>query len=231
LLVHRGRLTEAYEQLTLQLRWQQAWGCRNPGWTSTRSLAALVSRRLDRQLEAHRLAEEDVEAARAFGAPRVIGIALRTLALVEAAPLTETLAESVVVLERSESRLELARSLIELGSALRRNGARRAAREPLHRGLELAAGCGASLVGDHARAELLAAGARPRRPRITGRDALTPSEERVAAMAREGLSNRQIAQTLFLSPKTVEMHLGSIYRKLGIRGRRDLPEAFAPAEV
>jgi DNA-binding CsgD family transcriptional regulator len=231
LLVHRGRLTEAYEQLTLQLRWQQAWGCRNPGWTSTRSLAALVSRRLDRQLEAHRLAEEDVEAARAFGAPRVIGIALRTLALVEAAPLTETLAESVAVLERSESRLELARSLIELGSALRRNGARRAAREPLHRGLELAAGCGASLVGDHARAELLAAGARPRRPRITGRDALTPSEERVAAMAREGLSNRQIAQTLFLSPKTVEMHLGSIYRKLGIRGRRDLPEAFAPAEV
>src|SRR5262249_43163303 len=141
------------------------------------------------------------------------------------------LAESVAVLERSESRLELARSLIELGSALRRNGARRAAREPLHRGLELAAGCGASLVGDHARAELLAAGARPRRPRITGRDALTPSEERVAAMACEGLSNRQIAQTLFLSPKTVEMHLGSIYRKLGIRGRRDLPEAFAPAEV
>src|SRR5262249_8514758 len=108
LIVHRGRLTEAYEQLTLQLRGQQPWGCRNPGWTSTRSLAALVSRRLDRQLEAHRLAEEDVEAARAFGAPRVIGIALRTLALVEAAPLTETLAESVAVLERSESRLELA---------------------------------------------------------------------------------------------------------------------------
>src|SRR5262249_942238 len=70
LLVHRGRLTEAYEQLTLQLRWQQAWGCRNPGWTSTRSLAALVSRRLDRQLEAHRLAEEDREAARSIRAPR-----------------------------------------------------------------------------------------------------------------------------------------------------------------
>jgi DNA-binding CsgD family transcriptional regulator len=231
LLVHRGRLAEAHQSLAEQLRWQQAWGCRNPGWTTTRSLAALVSDKLGRRDEACRLAAEDLAAARAFGAPRVIGIALRRLALVAAAPPIETLTESAEVLEGSEARLELARTLVELGSGLRRSGARRAACEPLHRGLEHADECGASLLVDRARSELLAAGARPRRPRVMGRQSLTPSEERVAAMAGDGLSNRQIAQALFLSPKTVEMHLGNIYRKLGIHSRRELPEALTGAEV
>ena len=75
-------------------------------------------------------------------------------------------------------------------------------------------------------AELLASGARPRRQRTTGRDALTPSERRIATMANEGLSNRQIGQTLFLSVKTVEMHLSHAYGKLDVHSRRELASAL-----
>ena len=222
LLLLRGRPREALALLNAQLRWQRAWGARNPGWTSTRSTAALVHRILDAPEKAWAFAAEDLEAARAFGAPRALGIALRTMALVEDGSGIERLREAAAVLEESEARLELARTLVELGAVLRRAGARREAREPLRRGLDLAHDCGGAVVAERARAELLATGARPRSPRATGRDALTASERRVAAMAKDGLSNREIAQALFLSPKTVEMHLGHAYRKLGIGSRAQL---------
>jgi DNA-binding CsgD family transcriptional regulator len=231
LLLLRGRPDEARRLLDAQLRWQRAWGCRNPGWTSTRSTAALVRRALDEPDEARALAAEELEAAHAFGAPRPLGIALRTIALVGAAPEIECLRESAAVLEGSEARLELARTLVELGAALRRTGARRDAREPLRRGLELAHARGGALVAENARAELRAAGARARRPQATGRDALTPSEIRVAALARDGLSNREIAQALFLSPKTVEMHLSHAYRKLEIGSRTQLADALDRGEA
>jgi DNA-binding CsgD family transcriptional regulator len=148
------------------------------------------------------------------------------MALVGAGSAIELLRESAEALEESEAKLELARTLVELGSALRRAGARRDARGPLRRGLDLAHACGGELVAERASAELLAAGARPRRPRATGPDALTASERRVAALARDGLSNREIAQTLFLSRKTVEMHLSHVYGKLGIRSRAQLVGAL-----
>jgi DNA-binding CsgD family transcriptional regulator len=69
---------------------------------------------------------------------------------------------------------------------------------------------------------LLACGARPRRLLRTGVDALTPSELRVAQLAAAGHSNREIAQALFVSRKTVETHLGGIYRKLGVNAREHL---------
>ena len=72
------------------------------------------------------------------------------------------------------------------------------------------------------REELLASGARPRTTAVSGAEALTPSESRVARMAAEGLTNREIAQALFVTPKTVEVHLGSAYRKLGISSRMQL---------
>jgi DNA-binding NarL/FixJ family response regulator len=136
----------------------------------------------------------------------------------------------VAALERSEARLELARSLVELGAALRRAGARREAREPLRRGRELAHALGGALVAERARVELLATGARPRRPQLVGHEALTPSERRVAAMAKDGLANREIAQALFVSPKTVEMHLSHAYRKLGIGSRTQLGRALGQGE-
>jgi DNA-binding CsgD family transcriptional regulator len=231
LLLLRGRAHEAREQLDAQLHWQRAWGCRNTGLTSTRALAALAARTLGDRENARTLATEELDAARAFGSPRAVGVALRTMALIGSAPQTEYLRQSVETLETSQAQLELARSLVELGSVLRRGGTRRDAREPLRRGLDLALACGSTLTADRARSELMAAGARPRRQRATGRDALTPSERRIASMANEGLSNREIAQTLFLSLKTVEMHLGHVYGKLGVHSRAELAGALHSENV
>ena len=63
----------------------------------------------------------------------------------------------------------------------------------------------------------------------TGVESLTPSERRVAEMAADNMTNKDIAQALFVTPKTVEVHLSNAYRKLGIRSRRELPAALAGA--
>ena len=89
--------------------------------------------------------------------------------------------------------------------------------------------CAATALVEHARTELYATGVRPRGTAVQGPNALTPSERRVAELAVDGQSNRDIAQRLYVTPKTVEVHLSSVYRKLGIRSRRDLPRALAPA--
>ena len=90
-------------------------------------------------------------------------------------------------------------------------------------GLERASACGATALAARAHAELLAAGARPRRYAFHGLDSLTASERRVAELATEGLGNVAIAQALFVSRKTVETHLGHVYAKLGIGSRDELP--------
>jgi DNA-binding NarL/FixJ family response regulator len=82
-------------------------------------------------------------------------------------------------------------------------------------------------VVQRAETELLATGARPRRISLRGVESLTPSERRVAEMAAEGPTNREIAQALFVTPKTVEVHLSSAYRKLEISSRSQLPAALA----
>jgi hypothetical protein len=99
LLLLLGRTKEADEQLQARLEWQRAWGCRNPGWTSTRSLAALAARALGKASEARTLATENLEAAQAFAAPREIGIALRTMAIVQPKGRIQWLRESVSALE------------------------------------------------------------------------------------------------------------------------------------
>ena len=109
-----------------------------------------------------------------------------------------------------------------LGSALRRARRPTDARDPLRRGFEAASRCGAQPLAEYARAELYAAGGRPRRKALTGPDSLTPSERRIAGLAAGGASNREIAQTLYVTPKTIEVHLTSIYRKLGISRRAEL---------
>ena len=130
-------------------------------------------------------------------------------------------------LRAAGSSLELARALVDHGAALRRAGERAHSREPLLEGLELAATCGASALVEHARTELRAAGARPRRVARSGVESLTPSERRVAVLAAEGLSNAEIAQALFVTVRTVEMHLSAAYRKLEIASRAALPGALS----
>ena len=129
---------------------------------------------------------------------------------------------AVGALAPSPRRLEHARALVDLGAALRRANRRAEAREPLADGMDLAHRCGADVLAARARDELVACGARPRRLLRTGVDALTPSELRVAQLAAAGHSNREIAQALFVSRKTVETHLGGIYRKLGVNAREHL---------
>ena len=158
-----------------------------------------------------------------FGAPRALGIALRVAGLVSGGKDgLKLLGESVASLADSPALLERARSLTELGAALRRAGERAAARAPLAEGLDLAARCGARPLVARAREELNATGARPRREWRIGVEALTPSELRVVRLAATGRSNREIAHELYVTLKTVEGHLSRAYTKLGIDGRSQL---------
>jgi DNA-binding CsgD family transcriptional regulator len=172
---------------------------------------------------ARRLVERELEQARAWGTARVIGQALRGLGLVIGGHEgIELLRESVHTLEDSPARLERARALIDLGAALRRLNRRSAAREPLRRGLDLSHRCGASALAVRADRELRATGARPRKVVVTGVDALTASERRIAEMAAQGLGNREIAQALFVTVKTIETHMSHVFQKLGVNARREL---------
>ena len=178
--------------------------------------------------EARELAAQTLLAARSRGLPAEVGIALRAQALVQGArPDIERLRAAVAQLEHSDAALEHARTLVELGAALRRSGRRSDARQPLALGLERAQHCTATALAQRALTELQATGARPRRLMVTGRDALTPSERRIAMLAAEGRSNREIAQALFVTTKTVETHLSHIYRKLGITRRTHLSKVLA----
>jgi DNA-binding CsgD family transcriptional regulator len=94
----------------------------------------------------------------------------------------------------------------------------------LRNGLELAVRCDASRLAERARDELAASGARLSSVGLTGPESLTPSERRVADLAARGRTNRDIAQSLFISEKTVETHLGHVYDKLGVRSRHKLRE-------
>ena len=200
----------------------------NPMALMWRSYAALAADRLGERDRARELIEEELETARRFGAPEPIGEALRVQALLAPQGKTVELArEAAETLAGSELRLAHARALIDLGAALRRGGHRRDARDPLREGLDLANRCGSVVETNRAMDELRATGARLRRPALRGVDSLSPQERRVAAMATEGLGNREIAEALFLTRRTVEMHLTGVYRKLGVSGRRDLPAALA----
>lgn len=142
-----------------------------------------------------------------------------------------TFTSAVETLQASGAELELAKAFTLLGAALRRANRRAESRAPLTRGLELALSCGSPALAAQAHTELRAAGARPRTAVRTGLDALTASELRVASMAEAGMSNPAIAQALFVTLKTVETHLTSVYRKLGVRGRSDLKEALGGVSV
>ena len=161
--------------------------------------------------------------ARIWGTPGYVGQALTVSGLVGGGD--EGLArlrDAVEHLERSPARRELARSLVELGAALRRRGERTAAREPLRRALDLASAGGLVATAERAREELRVTGAKLRRPESSGINSLTPSEQRIVDLAAGGATNAEIAQALFVTVKTVEMHLGNAYRKLGINSRREL---------
>ena len=206
----------------------------NPAcFAAWRSASAYPLLSLGRSDKALALAADELERARAYGAPRAISVALRALAHGEAhgdleLPIAR-LDEAVATVAPSEARLEHCRAQLDLGTMLRRAGRRSDAGRALGEALELARACGARLAEERAQEELEVAGTRVQRAALRGADALSPSERRVVALAIDGLSNRQIAEALFVTRKAVEWHLGNAYRKLDVRSRRELPAALAAA--
>jgi DNA-binding CsgD family transcriptional regulator len=196
----------------------------HPGLVEWRPAAALAMHHVGRSADALALADEALEVARRFGAPRPLGLALRAKGMVGGS--VDVLHDAVNVLATTPSRLEHARALVDLGAALRRGNSRAEAKCHLEAGMHGAHGCGAAALVAKAREELVAAGARPRRPAAGGRAALTPSELRVVQLAADGLGNREIAHALFVTTKTVETHLGAAYRKLGVSRRAELADAL-----
>jgi DNA-binding CsgD family transcriptional regulator len=224
--IEQGHVRDGVEDLLEVGRRYEALGGRNPAILAWRSPAALGLHVLGENGQASGLAEEEAALAREWGAPRALAQALRAQGLVLGGkPGLALLHEAAEVIQDSPALLERAQSITELGAALRRANQRAKARELLQKGLDLANRCGARPLQERALAELVATGARPRRLTVSGRDSLTPSELRVAELATEGQTNREIAQRLFVTQKTVETHLGHVFRKLGLESRAQL--AFA----
>jgi class 3 adenylate cyclase/DNA-binding CsgD family transcriptional regulator len=227
LRLEQRRFDDAIRELLSLGENMEALEISNAAFHDWRAELALALHAAGRRDEALSYALAALDRAREWGAPPALGLALRTLGLVEGGASGERLLrESVSVLEGSQARLEHAKSLVEVGAALRRANRRSDSREYLRQGLELAHKLGATALEERAQTELAATGARPRRLMLSGLESLTPSERRVAEMAADNMTNKDIAQALFVTPKTVEVHLSSVYRKLEIASRAQLPDAL-----
>jgi DNA-binding NarL/FixJ family response regulator len=234
LLVARGRLrllrgqpNEALDDFLACGALADRAGVTNPAVAPWRSYAGRALAAIGDLREAEPLIQAELTQATAFAAPGPIGRALRALASIsERDPALEALEAAVETLQGSQAALERAGALVDFGAALRRSRRRRHARQPLMEGLELAQRCGAEVLVAHAQSEMKLAGARPRRTALRGRQALTTREQQVASLAADGLSNREIAETLVVTLKTVEWHLNHTYRKLGVRSRGELRESL-----
>jgi DNA-binding CsgD family transcriptional regulator len=208
-------------------RLEETFSVRTPVVAPWRAGAAIAAHRLSQRKQAHALAEANLAIARETEAPGLIGSALRTQALVVGGKHgLALLQQAVETFEPVTPRLEQVRALIDLGAALRQAGDRSAARSPLLQATAIARKGGATMLAERARVELAALGARPRKEILSGLESLTPSEKRIADLAARGLSNRQIAQELFVTVKAVEWHLHHVYQKLDIDSRKELPRVL-----
>jgi DNA-binding SARP family transcriptional activator/DNA-binding CsgD family transcriptional regulator len=215
LLLAEGRYEEAIEAADEVGRRFPHWSF--PPASRWRAHKALALHSLGRADEARAVAEEELALARASSAPSGLGRALRVLGTVSGD--LDLLREAVSVLDGTPSRLELARALAALGTA-------KESHEHLVRALELAEICGAGSVAAFARAELGALGVEASVMAPTGIDALTDTQRRVAALAAEGMSEREIAQAMFVTPNAVDFQLTDVYRKLGVSSRDELAGAL-----
>jgi tetratricopeptide (TPR) repeat protein len=223
----QGRFEEAAADFVQAERLSICWGAIGIPAPPARILAARALAALGDHERARPRADAALAHARNFGAPTLVSRALRASAMTLDGP--ERLAaldEAVTVLDGSPARLVRAEALLELGAALRRDRRDVDARPPLRDALELARRCGAVGLAKVAFDELAATGERVRRYTPIGVESLTPSQRRVAELAASGMTNRQIAQTLFLTVKTIESHLAAAYDSLGIRSRQQLPAAL-----
>ncbi|MEU0534144.1 AAA family ATPase [Amycolatopsis tolypomycina] len=234
LLYARGRLRVAtgytrfgFEDLLSCGRRLAHHGMRFPGFVPWRAHAARAALALGQTDDAARLAEEDINASARWGAARPLGTALTTLGLVREDDEAErALQKAITTLRSSPSRLQLATALTELGTLQARHGQSEKAIETLRQAVELSEQCGARPLARRAAEELRSA-RRALTPAKDNEHGLTRQENRIAVMAAQGLTNREIATALHLTRRTVELHLSGAYRKLGIPGRAELGGALA----
>jgi len=226
----QGRPEEALPELEEQIADERASGWIIAPRDPTRAAVVEALAALGRRDEALAFAQEQI----ALDCTRGVFSSQARLRLAQARVLEgrdriEAAQAAAEAAARSPSSLAQAQALAELGASLRRAGQRSAAREPLREARELAHRCGATGLEALVHEELIVAGARPQRLALSGVDALTAAERRVAQLAAGGMRNREIAETLFVTVKTVEVHLGRTYSKLDIRSRSQLAEALASA--
>jgi DNA-binding CsgD family transcriptional regulator len=227
----QGRAEEALGELEAQVADERANGWAIAPRDPTRAALVEALAAVGRREEALAYAAEQIELDRRRGvATSLAGLCVARARALDGPDRIEAAREAVAVASGSPSRLARAQALTELGGSLRRAGHRADAREPLREARELAHRCGATSLEALAHEELIVAGGRPQRLALSGVEGLTAAERRVAELAARGLRNREIAETLFVSVKTVEVHLGRAYTKLEIGSRSQLAAALeAPA--
>jgi DNA-binding CsgD family transcriptional regulator len=159
-----------------------------------------------------------------------LGIEARCRALADGDEAEESYREAIKHLDRSGNRTELARANLVFGEWLRRESRLHEARERLRTADDMFTEIGMEAFAGRAQRELVAAGATPRQHSVEPGEDLTPQEEQIARLARDGLSNPAIGAQMFLSPRTVEWHLHKVFGKLGIDSRNGLQAALPPQD-
>lgn len=223
---HSRRSSSAISALERARELQSLGDGDNPAMIPWASLSSEIYGQLGDHTRAQQLADDEALRAVLFGSPGPIGIALRAQGIAGNIPDVDVLKESVAQHELGERRIEHVQSLISLGEAIGSTHPKDA-RPILKEAMGLASKMRARKLSDEAKKLLVSHGGRPRREALEGLDAITAAEHRVLALAMSGLSNRQIAEHLFITLKSVEWHLTSSYRKLKVKGRGEARELIA----
>jgi ATP/maltotriose-dependent transcriptional regulator MalT len=203
------------------------WNLFNP-WFAKWALTELVEAAIrtdDTALAADAL-ERLAETTQPAGTDFALGIEARCRALLADGTTADAqYREAIERLGRRKLRPDQARAHLLYGEWLRREGRRLDARDQLRTGYDMFVAMGMSAFAERARRELVATGERIQKSHPQTRDVLTPQEEQIARLVRQGLSNPEIAAELFISARTVEWHLRKIFSKLKISSRRQLRTA------
>ena len=230
LALAQGRVTDAIEDLELVQRLLEVGGLEDPlvvPWAPDLVEAYAAAGRMQ---DAARIAGIIGAQADRNGTPLAAALAAHCDGVVAEDSFAPAFERALDLHEEGEWPFERARTLLAFGARLHRARLRTEARERLRTALESFERLGANAWVERTNSELRAAGAVRRDP-ISDPDELTAQEVRVALAVARGATNREVAEELFLSPKTIEFHLGRVYRKLGIHSRTELAALAAEGRL
>ncbi|MDT0435491.1 MULTISPECIES: helix-turn-helix transcriptional regulator [Streptomyces] len=223
----RGDLEGALEEFRTCGDSLASAGLGNPVFAPWWLEAACLLGGLGRTTEALEAAGHGARLAERWDTPRARGYAALAVGAATPGPAgTERLRGAVTLLESSPARAHHARALLLLGRAVLADGEVREARDHLREAVGLARRSGCVALARQAREDLVAAGGRMREITASPLDMLTGTERTVAGLVASGAGNREVAESLFVTVRTIELHLTSVYRKLGVNRRADLTEAL-----